>query len=70
MVLATLIGLPIGFFAGVYLAEFGGKTFAFIVRYIGGPVERRSFHRDRHLRLDRHRGAACITSPPWPAAWP
>ncbi len=31
--LATLIGLPVGFFAGVYLAEFGGKTFAFIVRY-------------------------------------
>jgi phosphate transport system permease protein len=31
--LATLIGLPIGFFAGIYLAEFGGKTFPFIVRY-------------------------------------
>jgi phosphate transport system permease protein len=30
---ATLIGLPIGFFAGVYLAEFGGKTFPFIIRY-------------------------------------
>ena len=33
VVLATLIGLPIGFFAGIYLAEFGGKTFSFIVRY-------------------------------------
>lgn len=32
--LASLIGLPIGFFAGVYLSEFGGKTFAFIVRYM------------------------------------
>jgi phosphate transport system permease protein len=31
--LATIIGLPIGFFAGIYLAEFGGKTFSFIVRY-------------------------------------
>jgi phosphate transport system permease protein len=32
---ATLIGLPIGFFAGVYLAEFGaGTPFAFIVRYV------------------------------------
>ena len=31
---ATLIGLPIGFFAGIYLAEFGGKTFAFLVRYM------------------------------------
>lgn len=31
--LATLIGLPVGFLAGVYLAEFGGKTFPFIVRY-------------------------------------
>ena len=34
VVVATLIGLPIGFFAGVYLAEFGGKTFAFLVRYM------------------------------------
>jgi len=35
VVVATLIGLPIGFFAGVYLAEFGaGTTFAFIVRYV------------------------------------
>jgi len=33
VVLATLVGLPIGFFAGIYLAEFGGKTFSFIVRY-------------------------------------
>ncbi len=33
VLLATLMGLPIGFFAGVYLAEFGGKTFSFIVRY-------------------------------------
>jgi phosphate transport system permease protein len=34
VVVATLIGLPIGFFAGVYLAEYGGKTFAFVVRYV------------------------------------
>ena len=33
VLLATLIGLPIGFFAGIYLAEFGGKTFPFIIRY-------------------------------------
>jgi phosphate transport system permease protein len=31
--IASLIGLPIGFFAGVYLSEFGGKTFGFLVRY-------------------------------------
>jgi phosphate transport system permease protein len=31
--LATLIGLPVGFMAGIYLSEFGGKTFAFLVRY-------------------------------------
>jgi phosphate transport system permease protein len=31
--IASLIGLPIGFFAGVYLSEFGGKTFGFMVRY-------------------------------------
>lgn len=31
--LATVIGLPIGLLAGVYLAEFGGKTFSFLTRY-------------------------------------
>jgi phosphate transport system permease protein len=31
--LAALIGLPVGLLAGVYLAEFGGKTFAFLTRY-------------------------------------
>ncbi len=31
--LATLIGVPIGFLAGVYLSEFSGKTFGFLVRY-------------------------------------
>lgn len=30
---ATIVGLPIGFFAGIYLAEFGGKTFPFLIRY-------------------------------------
>ena len=34
ILLATLIGLPVGFMAGIYLAEFGGKTFAFVVRYM------------------------------------
>lgn len=33
VILATMVGLPVGFFAGIYLAEFGGKTFAFVVRY-------------------------------------
>lgn len=31
--LAAIIGLPIGLMAGVYLAEFGGKTFSFVTRY-------------------------------------
>jgi phosphate transport system permease protein len=31
--LATLIGVPIGFLAGVYLSEFSGQTFSFVVRY-------------------------------------
>jgi len=34
VLMATLIGLPIGFMAGVYLSEFGGKTFASLVRYM------------------------------------
>jgi phosphate transport system permease protein len=31
--LAAVMGLPVGLLAGVYLAEFGGKTFSFTVRY-------------------------------------
>jgi phosphate transport system permease protein len=33
LLLAALIGLPIGLIGGIYLAEFGGKTFSFVVRY-------------------------------------
>ncbi len=33
LLLASLIGIPFGLLAGVYLAEFGGKTFSFLVRY-------------------------------------
>ncbi|MGB0035497.1 MAG: phosphate ABC transporter permease PstA [Candidatus Acidiferrales bacterium] len=33
LLLAALMGLPVGLLAGVYLAEFGGKTFSFVIRY-------------------------------------
>jgi phosphate transport system permease protein len=33
LAMATLIGVPIGFLGGVYLAEYGNKSFAFAVRY-------------------------------------
>ncbi|HZQ54313.1 MAG TPA: phosphate ABC transporter permease PstA [Bryobacteraceae bacterium] len=33
LLLAALIGVPVGFLAGVYLAEYSGKTFAFLIRY-------------------------------------
>jgi phosphate transport system permease protein len=33
LLLASLIGLPVGFFSGVYLAEFGGRRYPFLVRY-------------------------------------
>jgi phosphate transport system permease protein len=33
LLVATCIGVPIGFLAGVYLAEFGGSKFSFVVRY-------------------------------------
>jgi phosphate transport system permease protein len=33
LLLAAVMGLPIGLLAGVYLAEFGGKTFSFVIRY-------------------------------------
>ena len=31
--LASIIGIPIGFIAGIYLSEFGGRTFPFVIRY-------------------------------------
>lgn len=34
LLVATIIGVPVGFLAGVFLAEYSGKTFAFIIRYI------------------------------------
>jgi phosphate transport system permease protein len=33
LLLASIIGVPIGFLGGVYLAEFGGNTSSFVVRY-------------------------------------
>jgi phosphate transport system permease protein len=33
LMLAALMGLLVGLLTGVYLAEFGGKTFSFVVRY-------------------------------------
>ncbi len=33
LLLAALIGLPVGLITGIYLAEFGGKTFSFVIRY-------------------------------------
>jgi phosphate transport system permease protein len=32
--IAAVIGIPVGFFTGIYLAEWGGRTFGFIVRYM------------------------------------
>jgi phosphate transport system permease protein len=33
LLLATLIGVPVGFLGAIYLAEFSGATTAFVVRY-------------------------------------
>jgi phosphate transport system permease protein len=33
LAVAMVVGVPTGFLGGVYLAEFGGSTFSFIVRY-------------------------------------
>ena len=33
LLLAAVIGLPVGLMAGVYLAEFGRQTFSFVIRY-------------------------------------
>ena len=34
LLIAAVTGVPIGFVGGVYLAEFGGRTFPFVVRYM------------------------------------
>jgi phosphate transport system permease protein len=34
LAIATVIGVPIGFLGGVYLAEYGNRGFAFTVRYV------------------------------------
>ena len=34
LLLSCLIGLPVGFLGGVYLAEYGGKGYSFVVRYM------------------------------------
>ncbi len=34
LLLATAIGVPIGFLAGVYLAEYGGAAFSSVVRFV------------------------------------
>lgn len=31
--IAALTGIPVGLIGGIYLAEYGGKTFSFLVRY-------------------------------------
>jgi len=33
ILIAVIIGIPVGFLGGIYLAEFGGKTFPIFVRY-------------------------------------
>ncbi len=32
--IASAIGIPVGFIAGIYLAEYGGIAFPFIIRYV------------------------------------
>ena len=34
LLIASIVGVPIGFLGGVYLAEYGGSIFSFLVRYM------------------------------------
>jgi len=34
LLLATVIGIPIGFLGGVYLSEYSGKILSFVIRYV------------------------------------
>jgi phosphate transport system permease protein len=34
LLLATFIGAPVGFVTGVYLSEFGGRSYSFVIRYV------------------------------------
>src|SRR5580692_8315806 len=54
VVVATLIGLPVGFFAGIYLAEFGVGVYRALRRR---PVKRYPFDRHRDRCLDGNCGS-------------
>ena len=69
LLLATLIGVPIGFLGGVYLAEFGGAQFLVRGPLRHGPAERRALDRHRHLRLHADRPADETFFDASPAAW-
>ena len=62
---AALIGLPVGFLAGVYLSEFEDKTFASAGALRGRPAERHALHRRRHPGLDAGGGPDAGRSPAW-----
>ena len=51
LLLATAIGVPIGFLGGVYLAEFGGNTFSVYRPICDRSAERRAVHRDWDFRV-------------------
>ena len=57
ILIAALIGIPVGFLGGIYLAEFGGKTVADAGPLHRGSAQRRAVHRHRNLCLDRRRRA-------------
>ena len=50
--LAALIGLPVGFLAGVYLSEYEDRAFAAAGPLRGRPVERHAVDRGRAAGLD------------------
>lgn len=38
LLLATLVGVPIGFLGGVNLAEYAGRTYALLVEFVTDPL--------------------------------
>ena len=66
LLLATCIGVPIGFLGGVYLAEFGGSDVLLRDALHHGLAEWRAVDRDRNFRVHAHGAAARSISRRWP----
>ena len=51
LAIASLMGVPLGIGAGIYLAEYGRNRFGDSIRFVLGRAQRRALDRDRYRGL-------------------